>query len=147
MCVAIRFNRYEISDEELLAHSFALSGDEVRVSFVSKNPLIPVHYRGRNVLLPWGNKNEASVPKTGYCKMESLESGKWQWLRPEKVIILAKFALINGVWFQVRQGITGVLVKDKAGRKYCYVLTKPSTHYFKVMTGSIRMPDLVNQIL
>lgn len=147
MCVAIRFSRFEFSDKCLADTGLELCGDEVRVSFMRNGALLPVHYGGENQLIMWGNKVNAGVPRTGYCRVESLEAGKWQWLSPERAVVLASSALVNGVWFQVRQGIEAVLVRDARGEKHCYILTQPSTHYFKVMTGSLRMPMLVNQIL
>ncbi|MBD3360390.1 hypothetical protein GF366_01155 [Candidatus Peregrinibacteria bacterium] len=147
MCRAIRFNRFEFSDKELKAHGFEASGSEIRVSFNSKSPLLPVHYRGKNIFLPWGNKGRFFVPKTYHCRLKSLKAGKWRYFNPEPVIIIVSFGLINGVWFQVRQGMKGIFIKDKPGHKFCYIITRPSTHYFRVMTGSRRMPVLLNQIL
>jgi len=147
MCIAIRFNRFEFSDQEIQASELPVSGDEVRVYFAKKDPLLPIHYRGNNRLVSWGNKLNNKVPRSGYCKLESLESGKWQWFNPEPVTILASVGLTNGVWFQIRQGIKGVLIKDNQGVYHVYILMTPSTHYFKIMTGADRMPVLINQIL
>ena len=147
MCIAIRFIRFEFSDKQLADAGLALCGDEVRVSFMKSGALLPVHYNGENTLVMWGNKGELKVPRTGYCRVESLDAGKWQWLSPKRATVVASSALVNGVWFQVRQGIESVLVRDASGVTHCYILTQPSTHYFKVMTGSLRMPMLVNQIL
>jgi len=144
---AVRFSRFEFSDEELNASGLDISGDEVRISFYSKGAVLPVHFHGKNVLMPWGNRTLKEIPRTGGCKIESLKAGKWQWLRPREAYILASCALVGGVWFQVRQGIEAVVVRDKAGVDHCYPLIRPSTHYFKIMTGSELMPALINQIL
>lgn len=174
MCIAIRFSRFEFQDSQLIEAGLGLSGDEVKVSFSEKNALLPVHYRGRNLLVRWGSRGEFGdgfrvkaggegekrlfLPRTGFCKIESLEKGLWSWLRPQKCIILASSALVNGVWFQVRRGIEAVVVEggnlnsgfsaggsSSRGDLHCYILTTPSTHYFKVMTGALRMPLLLNQ--
>jgi len=63
------------------------------------------------------------------------------------VKIIASFGWSNGVWFQVRDGIHGILVHDEDGKAYCFMLTQPATHYFNIMTGAERMPVLINQIL
>ncbi len=147
MSTAIRFSKFEFPDAELKSSGLDLSENEVKVSFFSKDPVLPVSYRGRNILVKWGNKGSARVPRTGYCKTDSLKGGKWQWLKPEPMMILACFALTNGVWFHVRQGIEGVIVKGENSVLYGYMLTKPSTHYFKIMTGAERMPVLAGQIL
>lgn len=147
MCTAVRFSRFEFADEALENSGLKLSGDEVRVAFNDKITFLPVVYSGSNQLFVWGNKDKSKkLPRTGFCRFESLESGKWQWLNPVNVKILAATALVNGVWFQVREGIDGVIV-EYSGLKACYILTKPSTHYFKIMTGSDRMPVLINQII
>ena len=135
MCIAIRFSKNEFSDKEIAAAGLDTFGDEIKIAFAAKDPLLPVHYRGKNRLFKWGNKRLEKLPRTGYCKTESLKAGKWQWLT-------------NGVWFHIRQGISGVTIKSPQQQTlHCYMLTKPSTHYFKIMTGSDRMPVLVNQIV
>lgn len=148
MCTSIRFGKFEIPEENILAHGLKFFGDEVRVNFRDANAFLPVVSNGNNLLIEWGSKDQNShLPRTGFCKNESLTAGKWQWLNPCPVTILAGFGLINGVWFQVRQGIRGVNLKDEKGNFHVYILTMPSTHYFKTMTGSLRMPVLIDQIL
>jgi len=39
----------------------------------------------------------------------------------------------------------GLLVPDKYGAAVCYVICEPSNHYYRVMTGSERMPVLIGQ--
>ena len=147
MCNAIKFDRFEFSDEELQAVSLKVLGEEVKVSFTDSLPYLPVFYQGRNQLVFWGNKKTTKFPRTGFCRKESLLAGKWSFLRPKKVLVLASSALVNGVWFQVRKGIEAVLITDSNYKMYCYILTQDSTHYFKIMTGSDRMPVLKDQLL
>ncbi|MFC1615662.1 hypothetical protein ACFL21_00845 [Patescibacteria group bacterium] len=146
MCEAIRFNQFDFTDEELESSGLKVSGDEVRVFFAAKDAVLPIVYHGKNLLVPWGCKTRVlKVPCTGFCRCESLELGKWQWLNPKSVMILVCCALVNGVWFQVRKGIDGVLIHDRQGQQRCYMLMKPATHYFKIMTGSQLMPSLIDQ--
>lgn len=147
MTQAIRFIKDEFSAEQLAMHNLAITGDEVRVYFAKPHAVLPIFLNGRNILLPWGNRENPSLPRTGFCKLESLQAGKWQWLKPEPVNILASSALTNGVWFQVKQGIQGLIIKNPAGHELCYMLTQTSTHYFRTMTGAERMPVLTNQVL
>jgi hypothetical protein len=147
MCQSIRFPCFEFPNETLVKFAAIRTGDEIRMNFRKSDALLPVLHHGDNKLMEWGNKKSRGLPRTGFCKLESLEAGKWKWLNPEPVRILASSGRSNGVWFQVRQGIRGILVHDEDERAHCYMLTQPATHYFKIMTGSDRMPVLVNQIL
>lgn len=133
--------------EFLQRYQFQMNGDEVRIYFAQKNAHLPVLLHGQNTLIRWGNKNGLHIPKTGFCKIESWKAGKWLWLHPIPVNIIASSALVNGVWFQVKQGIQGLIIEAENGMQYCYMLTQPSTHYFRTMTGAERMPVLTNQIL
>ena len=147
MCQAIRFIKDEFSPEILQQHSFEIQGDEVRIHFAHQKAYLPILYNGQNQLVLWGNKTNLNIPRTGFCKIESFQNGKWLWLHPVPVHIIASSALMNGVWFQVKEGIQGLLLKNSPGPAHCYILTQPATHYFKTMTGAERMPVLINQIL
>lgn len=147
MCQAIRFMKNEYPAEVLEKHQFEISVDEVRIHFAKKDAFLPVLLNGQNQLIKWGNKENLKIPRTGFCKIESYQAGKWQWLNPNPVTIIASSALVNGAWFQVKQGIQGLLLNSELGTQHCYMLTQPSTHYFRTMTGAERMPVLVNQVL
>ena len=54
-------------------------------------------------------------------------------------------ALERGVWFRVRQGVRGLLVPDERGCAVVYMICEPSSQYYRVMTGSERMPVLIEQ--
>jgi hypothetical protein len=148
MCQALRLSVYELTQEQLdFMKAFRIQ-DELRISMKHSDPFLLVMHGGRTQLLPWGNRqSKNALPLTTHCKKESLASGKWAWLKPEKTMILASLAYSRGVWFQVRRGIEGILVTDRWGQKHVYMLTQASTHYFKIMTGSERMPALVEQIV
>ena len=87
----------------------------------------------------------SSLIRTGWCRTESLEAGKWKWLRPQAVVIPADFGLEKGVWFQVIQGMKGVVVYDELERLHVYMLTQPASHYYEIMTKHDRMPQLIEQ--
>jgi hypothetical protein len=143
----IRFSSLEFPDAVLLTLPLPRCGNEIRSEFGKAGALLPIHHRGDNKMVLWGNWNAARLPRTGFCKKESLEAGKWQHMNPQKVKILASSAWSGGVWFQVRQGIHGILVYDADEIAHCYMITQPATHYFKIMTGADRMPALIEQII
>jgi len=64
-----------------------------------------------------------------------------KWLSPEKVIIPADFGLKKSVWFQVNEGMEGV-VRDEQERPHVYMLTQPAS---QTMTRHERMPLLVGK--
>ena len=144
---AIRFPCFEFTDDALAPLAPLRSGNEMRFFFKRPGALLPIHHQGENRLVAWGNKKLAALPRTGFCKIESIEAGKWKWLIPLPVRIIASAGWAKGTWFQVRQGIRGMLVHDQDGHPHCYVVTQPATHYFKIMTGADRMPMLLDQIL
>ncbi len=79
------------------------------------------------------------------CPHEDLEKRKWSAGELEPVQIPADFARDNGVWFDVREGLEGVVVQEKAGPEV-YVLTQPASHYYEVMCSQAeRMPCLIGQ--
>jgi hypothetical protein len=108
---------------------------------------LPVMHNGQLAIYEWGNRGnkESKLPRTGWCRSESLEAGKWRWLRPELVEIPADFGLEKGVWFQIVEGLRGVVVADEQERPHVYMLTKPASHYYATMTKHDRMPDLIGQ--
>lgn len=106
-------------------------------------PLL-IEHNGHYELVNWGNQNNPQLPRTGYCKEESILGGKWRYHRPRKVRIIASAGWTRGVWYQIRSGLEGILI-EKNGEKFCFLMTKPATHYFKIMTGAERMPVLIDQ--
>jgi hypothetical protein len=54
--------------------------------------------------------------------------------------------LESGIWFRIRQGVRGVLVRDERGRDVVYVVCEPAHHDYGVMTKSRRMPVLVGEV-
>jgi hypothetical protein len=51
----------------------------------------------------------------------------------------------RGVWFAIREGVRGVVVRDEKGRDVVYDLVEPASHYYQVMTRSVWMPVLVGE--
>lgn len=148
MSKAIRFAAADFQKDELQKFHVPISRGEVLMNFFQKNACLPVVYRGQNRLFAWGAQSrEFGVPITGFCKLESFKSGRWQWLRPRDVLILASAVCTHGVWYQVRVGLEGIIVLDRKKIPRVYIITQPATHYFRTMTGADRMPILRDQIL
>jgi hypothetical protein len=63
----------------------------------------------------------------------------------QPVDIPATLALERGVWFAVREGVRGVLVRDERGVERAYMVCEPATHYYRIMTRSDRMPVLIGE--
>ena len=66
---------------------------------------------------------------------------------PQSVEIPANFGLEKGIWFQVTEGMQGILVRDESRHEHVYMLTEPASHYFEVMTRHNRMPMLIGQTI
>jgi hypothetical protein len=54
---------------------------------------------------------------------------------------------MNGVWFRVRQGMRGLLVRDRQGSPVVFMVTEPSTRYYRVMTRAEWMPVLIGEVI
>jgi hypothetical protein len=117
---------------------------EFRFLYRDPYPLLPA-WRGEQLcIFTWGNRSRRSrLPRTGCVRLEDLEAGYWNPLHPEEVDIPASFGLDKGVWFQVREGIRGVLVLDEQDHPNVYMVTEPASHYYQVMTRHDRMPVFI----
>ncbi len=147
-----RINR-ELMEEYELHYRLRTRGEstdeELHFMLSDKYSQIPIIDGGQIKIVEWGNRkrkdNPSKLPETWWCRLESLEAGKWRWLHPEKVIIPANYGLEKGVWFQINEGMEGVLVHDELKQPRVYMLTKPASHYYEVMTRHDRMPILIDQ--
>lgn len=128
MCTALEFS---------LADLPPYHGGQVRVRLQDKNPEVLVEQNGQLKLLRW----------KGLYPLEKLQKGFLQNASGARVHIKVNRAHQNGVWFHVREGIEGVLLKTPHKEPELYLLTVPSTHYYKTMTGSARMPFLIKQVI
>lgn len=141
--------RQELFEQYELANRITARSDQPELHFMYTDPLVqlPVIHHGELVIYEWGNRGnkESRLPRTGWCRTESLTAGKWRWLSPESVEIPADFGLEKGVWFQIIQGIQGVVVNDENELPHVYMVTKPASHYYQTMTKHDRMPALIDQ--
>jgi hypothetical protein len=153
MCKGISISkarlRQEVVEQYELADRLTNRGGQAELHFMYTDPIVqlPVLRNGEIVIYEWGNRGnkESKLPRTGWCRNESLEAGKWRWLKPELVEIPADFGLEKGVWFPIVQGINGVVVADEHKQPHVYLLTKQASQHFASMTLHDRMPALIEQ--
>jgi hypothetical protein len=96
-------------------------------------------------LFLWGNRDkDVKLPQTGWAKLESIEEGKWAYLRPSPVVIPVTHGVEKGKWFTIDRGIRGLLVA-RGGLQRVYMLTEEADPEFVSVTGHPRKPVLVEQ--
>jgi hypothetical protein len=122
--------------------------DQQELHFMFTDPVVelPVMHAGQLTIVEWGNRSrKGKLPPGGWCRTDSLEAGKWRWLKPELIEIPADFGLEKAVWFHIEQGLRGILVHDEQEQPHVYMLTKDASHYYATMTKHDRMPVLIEQ--
>lgn len=121
---------------------------EVRFFFDDAEPCLPVLCEGQLLIVRWGNRGEShKLPRTCWTWQNTVETGFWSARGGEAVTIPATAGLEKGIWFRIRQGIRGVLVKDERGVPVAYMICDKASHYFEVMTRSRRTPVLVEETI
>src|SRR5438876_202325 len=81
-----------------------------------------------------GPRSGPRPPPPGSTRNATVQDGKWAALEPETVEVPAAYAQAHGVWFRVRQGLRGLLVRTRAGEPVVYLVCEPSTRHYRVMT-------------
>lgn len=111
--------------------------------FWDARPVLPVASGDQVKLFDWGNRDKnLKLPLTGWAKKESLESGKWNYLKPEPVEIVAFQGVENGVWFDIEGNIEGVKI-EHGGIERVYMETKPASEKYQKMTHHDREPVII----
>lgn len=111
--------------------------EEVQFHYWHRPALLPVRLHGRVEVLPW----------KGWVPVAHVEGGAMSGSRPEPVVIPAALGHHAGVWFLIVEGVRGVVVWTRGGPAV-YMLTAPSTNYYRNMTEqSETMPVLVGQVI
>jgi hypothetical protein len=122
---------------------------EVRFLWRAVPALLPVWWDGRLQVVRWGNRDrrERALPPTGWTWRATVEAGRWSALAPERADVPATYGFANGVWYRVRQGMRGLLVRDRGGLPTVYLICEPATRYYKVMTRAEWMPTLIDEVI
>ena len=132
MCLGISVSWRVLSDELIERHGLQkqiitreAADREVRFLYCDPQPRLPVWRDYQLGVYIWGNRDDKNsrLPRTGWCRSESLAAGRWQHLSPERVIIPANFGLAKGVWFHVAEGMEGMVVHDEQRRPHVYMLS------------------------
>lgn len=152
MCtgIALAFGELPVvlsADARLASRLYQREGrDEVQFHWWQQPPLLPVQWDGALHLMPWGNKSRKSrLPLGGWISQGDLEYGILQNARAEDVVIPANLGFHRGTWFLIIEGIRGILLRE-AG--VVYMVTEPSTNYYRNMTEQEpMMPALVGQVI
>ncbi len=146
MCGGVGFKIKNIPEHELkkyyspeLIDRFKTSG-WVESFFWHEKAVLPVETKDGIQLILWGNKDEEiKLPKTGWAKSESLQIGKWDYLHPETVNILADSGYEKKTWFDLPEGTKGIVVKKNQEARV-YMITKEASEEYKKATGHDREP-------
>lgn len=128
--------------------AYELGGErEYQFHFAVKVPLLPAHHEGQLRVVRWGCwRGESRVlPVGGWTRQTTVESGYWSQCGAEAVDVPAALGLDGGVWFAIRQGVRGVLVRDEVRVEGAYLICEPASHYYAVMTRSAWMPVLIGE--
>jgi hypothetical protein len=153
MCLAIALPIDELPETLVQLHVRRIAlrepgkTQEARFLFRDPHPALPVWRHSQLFILPWGNRSPTSrLPRTGWCRLEDLESGLWQHLQPEPVEIPAVLGQEKSVWFLIPEGgLRGIIVHDERKQPHIYMITQPASHYYEVMTRNNRMPLFVGR--
>jgi hypothetical protein len=151
MCGGIRF-KYDPALEPTLSKIYtgeqlerARQTGVVETVFWQHRPILPALLDGTLQIFDWGNREETlKLPKTGWLRVESLEAGKWNYLKPQPVLIPAFQGVEKKVWFGIDHGIQGFLVR-RGDQERVYMLTLPPSDEYRHLTGHDRMPALIDQ--
>ena len=108
--------------------------------FWSQMPLLPVENNETVELVAWGNRDaEVELPKTGWAKKESIDIGKWAYLKPTIVKIPVDKGFEKGVWFEPNGDFQGLRV-NKDGKDRVYMITKNASEEYLKLTKHNRQP-------
>jgi hypothetical protein len=120
---------------------------ELQFHFAANVPLLPVRHEGQLRIVRWGCRRGESrvLPVGGWTRSTRVESGYWSECGAEAADVPASLALDGGVWYAIRQGVRGVLVRDESGAERAYLICEPASHYYAVMTRSAWMPVLIGE--
>src|SRR5919201_1012704 len=117
---------------------FERTGQVRSVYWQKGEPVLPV--------VPEGGEDgkDAPFPQTGWARKESLEAGKWNYLRPEPVLIPVTHGVEKGKWFEIKNGIRGVVL-HRGNENRVYMITDDANPEYVDVTHHDRMPVLVDQ--
>lgn len=122
---------------------------EVRFLWPACPTVLPVWWHGRQHVVRWGTKaRRGRLPYGGWTWEETVQRGGWAHARAEPVDVPATYLFAGGVWVRVRHGCRGLLVPDPAtAEPAVYLVCRPSTRYYRVMTRCQFQPVLIGEVV
>ncbi len=139
---------------EEVIEEFRQSGQVKSLYWQKGEPLLPVVTPDKSggtgeasdiELVQWGNRDKnVPFPQTGWSRAESLAAGKWNYLRPQPVLIPVSYGIEKGNWFTIEKGIKGVII-ERQGERRVYMLTGEANPEFLQKTRHDRMPLLEDE--
>ena len=143
------FLEHFYSPEEI--EQFEANGEVKSLYWQRGEPVLPVVGPSNGAgeehieVLRWGNRDkEAPFPQTGWARTDSLDAGKWSYLKPKPALIPVTYGVEKGKWFRIAHGIRGVVV-EREGEKRVYMLTGEANPEYLAKTSHARMPLLEDQ--
>ena len=148
MCLALALSISDIPETWIECHRrrIVLRGPEgvreMQFHYRDPRPELPAWHAGGLATYLWGNRtSQSALPRGPWCELEDLEAGRWRHLQPSAVDIPVTFAWEKGIWYLVPEGgLRGVLVRDERDVLHAYLVMQPASHYYRIMTRSLRMP-------
>jgi hypothetical protein len=153
MCVGIALAWSSLPTELIGRHGLSRRAHdrggerEIQFWYGDRVPRLPIRRDGQLQVVRWGIGRGQSrfLPRTGWTWLESIEGGMWRNLEARPVDIPAVLGYERGTWYTIREGIRGLLVPDERGCAVVYMVCEPSSHYYRVMTRSTRMPVFIEE--
>lgn len=120
---------------------------EVRFLWRARPAVLPVWRSGRLELLTWGCRDRrATLPLGGWTWEETVQSGGWANANVQLADVPATFVRAGGVWTRVRHGVRSLVVPTPGGL-VAYVVCRPATRYYRIMTGTVFQPVLIGEVI
>jgi hypothetical protein len=121
---------------------------EVRFYWRAIPTLLPVWWEGQLQIVRWGNqhRSRSPLPVGGWTWQASIDAGRWADAGMDPVDVPATYTFAGGVWTRVRQGVRGLLVRDR-DELVVYLICQPSTRYYRIMTRCDFQPVLVDEVI
>ena len=123
--------------------------EELQFHWWQAPTLLPVRWEGSLRMVRWGSTARRSpLPFGGWITREQVDSGMLSQAGPQDGVIPANMGQHKGTWFLILEGIRAVVLTEVPGGPVAYMLTEPSTYYYRNMTEqSPMMPVFVNQVI
>ncbi|MGC4002254.1 MAG: hypothetical protein QM811_03550 [Pirellulales bacterium] len=104
---------------------------------------MPLWHSGELKIVPWGCRS-GILPRTGTIWQRTVDAG--QWVGADDVWVPAGAGVQRGIWYPIKQGVRAILA-TKGSTSAAYLIVRESTYYYRIMTRSVVMPVLVDEII